>query len=88
MLEKQTAEQPGLASNLIRSNWPEGKTFISTLELAKATDTRVNWWEKLRLVGGGPRYTKLGRLVRYRVSDIEAWFSERTAESTSQYTAA
>lgn len=40
--------------------------------------------EKLRTYGGGPRYVKLGRAVRYRVSDLEAYLAERVVESTSQ----
>ena len=27
----------------------------------------------------GPRYVRIGRHVRYRASDVEAWFSERGA---------
>lgn len=43
-----------------------------------------NTLEKLRVYGGGPRYVKMGRSVRYRVSDLEAYLAERVVESTSQ----
>jgi predicted DNA-binding transcriptional regulator AlpA len=39
--------------------------------------------EKDRLYGTGPRYVKLGRLVRYRPEDVRAWVAERVRLSTS-----
>lgn len=38
---------------------------------------------KLRLFGAGPPFVKIGRLVRYRQSDLDAWIATRTATSTS-----
>ncbi len=40
--------------------------------------------EKLRVYGGGPRYMKLGHLVRYRPTDLDVWMEERTISSTSE----
>ena len=34
--------------------------------------------EKWRQVGTGPAYIKVGRLVRYRKSALDAWLTERT----------
>ena len=39
--------------------------------------------ESWRLVGGGPVYIKVGRRVRYRRSDLEAWLDARQRTSTS-----
>jgi excisionase family DNA binding protein len=39
--------------------------------------------EKLRVYGGGPRYLKLGRSVRYRAEDLDAWLADRVVQSTS-----
>ena len=39
--------------------------------------------EKWRLRGCGPRFIKVGRAVRYRPEDIDAWLSSRTRRSTS-----
>ena len=44
--------------------------------------------EKARVTGSGPRYLKLNRAVRYRVSDLDAWMAERTVASTSEVLAA
>ena len=30
---------------------------------------------------GGPKFIKIGRLVRYRVADLEAYLTDRTIES-------
>jgi len=40
--------------------------------------------EKLRVTGAGPRYHKLGRSVRYRISDLDEWASSRRVGSTSE----
>jgi predicted DNA-binding transcriptional regulator AlpA len=39
--------------------------------------------EKLRTLGGGPRFRKLGRRVMYAQADLEAWADARACESTS-----
>lgn len=37
-----------------------------------------------RIKGGGLKYVKVGRLVRYRQSDLETYLNARTYENTSQ----
>ncbi len=44
-----------------------------------STRTLQRW----RLEGFGPTYVKLGRLVRYRQSDLESFLEERICTSTS-----
>ena len=39
--------------------------------------------EKMRTIGGGPRFRKLGRRVMYSLRDLEAWADSRACESTS-----
>ena len=39
--------------------------------------------EKMRTIGGGPRFRKFGRRVMYTLQDLEAWSNARTCESTS-----
>lgn len=38
--------------------------------------------EKYRTNGGGPRFRKQGRSVRYKKTDLEAWSDSRSCEST------
>jgi hypothetical protein len=42
--------------------------------------------EKLRTIGGGPRFRKLGRRVVYTRADLDAWADARACESTSDPT--
>ena len=45
--------------------------------------------EERRRRGDGPPYIRLGRTcVRYRLSDLEEWLSERTYSSTAEEAAA
>ena len=39
--------------------------------------------ELMRVAGGGPRYAKLGRLVRYRRASLDAWLVERERSHTA-----
>lgn len=39
--------------------------------------------ERKRVDGSGPPYVKLGKAVRYRVSDLDAWIQSRVVSSTS-----
>jgi hypothetical protein len=39
---------------------------------------------KLRCVGGGPAYFKLGRKVLYRRSDLAAWLNARRVSNTTE----
>ena len=48
------------------------------LSLAKST------LEKLRVYGGGPRFLKLNRSVRYRSDDLDDWLRANVVSHTSQ----
>jgi len=39
---------------------------------------------KWRIYGGGPRFVRVGRSVRYRPSALEAYIAGREFDSTSQ----
>lgn len=57
------------------------KILIREREAAHLLDMSVAALRKWRREGRGPRYFKVGKLVRYRVSDLEAFVSkhERTS---------
>lgn len=38
--------------------------------------------ERWRSAGGGPRFVKMGRAVRYRLADLDAWLEQQTREHT------
>lgn len=39
--------------------------------------------QRWRVDGAGPRFYKLGRAVRYRLDDLQAWAEEQARRSTS-----
>lgn len=45
----------------------------STAEIAAMFGLRESYLRKLRQLRKGPKYSKLGRLVRYRREDVEEW---------------
>jgi hypothetical protein len=52
-------------------------------EAAKHLHLSPRTLEKYRVIGGGPRFRKLGTLVRYTLRDLDEWSAARTCESTS-----
>lgn len=49
---------------------------------------KPNTLEGWRVRGEGVRYIRIGRLVRYRLEDLEKYLADQTRSSTSQQVAA
>lgn len=47
--------------------------YVSDTQLEKLYSIKKRTWEQWRFRGKGPRYCKVGRLVRYDLRDVEAW---------------
>jgi len=58
---------------------------FDTKALAEYLEVSERTVEQWRLVGGGPRYVKMGRLCRYRRADVDAWLESRVRRSTSDH---
>ena len=58
--------------------------FLSNMQAASYLNLSPRTLEKLRVVGGGPLYRKLGRRVIYAVSDLNDWADARTCASTTE----
>ena len=58
--------------------------LMDTVQLAELLRNKVNTVEGWRLKGVGPRFIRVGRLVRYRLEDVETWLDAQTCSSTSQ----
>lgn len=58
--------------------------LLDTNQLAEQLLNKTNTIEGWRIKGNGPRYIKIGRLVRYRSEDVELWLEAQTRNSTSQ----
>ena len=48
-------------------------------ELEIPTSTLAKW----RLYGGGPRYVKMGKNIRYERSDVDQWVESQKRRTTS-----
>ena len=62
--------------------------YVDTRKLAEITGISASTWNKRRLTGDTPPFTKIGKSVRYRISTVKAWMTERERRSTSENPAA
>lgn len=58
--------------------------LIDTTEAAKILYAKPQTLHVWRHQGKGPTYLKIGRLVRYRMSDLVAFMEKNTRHSTSE----
>lgn len=56
---------------------------LRTPEAAEYIGLSKSTLEKLRVTGGGPAYSPLGRAVVYRLDDLDEWVLARKRNSTS-----
>jgi predicted DNA-binding transcriptional regulator AlpA len=54
---------------------PNQDVLLTDFDLERITDRARSTWQKARLMGTGPPFIRLGRLVRYRTSEFNAWLS-------------
>jgi predicted DNA-binding transcriptional regulator AlpA len=40
--------------------------------------------ERFRVSGCGPKFVRMGKSIRYRLCDVEAWIASRVVGSTSE----
>jgi predicted DNA-binding transcriptional regulator AlpA len=52
--------------------------------VAQLLHVKVKTLQAWRSRGGGPRFVRVGRLVRYRDEDVAAWIQSRLVVSTSE----
>jgi hypothetical protein len=62
----------------------DSDAVLDTTAAANFTGLAVATLAKLRCIGGGPAYLKLGRKVVYRAGDLAHWLSTRRVYSTSE----
>jgi excisionase family DNA binding protein len=60
------------------------ETYYTPDEAADYLRSSPSTLAKFRLNGGGPVFTRIGRVIRYRRSDLDRWMSEKLARSTSE----
>ncbi len=57
--------------------------YLTNTEAAAFLTLSPDTLNKLRVIGGGPRFHKLGRRVAYKLADLEKWATRRVYETTS-----
>ena len=59
--------------------------YTNTRGAAAHLACSASYLEKCRVTGAGPKYIKIGRAVRYKLDDLDAFANARAHESTSEY---
>jgi hypothetical protein len=70
-----------------RSAQSQSSTYTDTRGAGVYLKCSASYLEKSRVSGGGPRFIKIGKSVRYKIEDLDMWASGRTFASTSEYAA-
>lgn len=61
----------------------KGSPFLDTAQAAFYVGLSRRTLEKMRVIGGGPRFRKHGRYVRYHIDDLDDWSASRAKSSTA-----
>jgi hypothetical protein len=69
------------------SSAPTASPYVDTRGASDRTTLSTSYLEKLRGVGGGPPFIKVGKAVRYKLADLDTWLEEQKRGSTSEYAA-
>lgn len=59
--------------------------YLRPSEAADYLGSALSTLAKLRVTGGGPVFLRLGKAIRYRKRDLDAWMASTAARSTSEY---
>ncbi|MDG2571243.1 hypothetical protein P7L87_27190 [Vibrio parahaemolyticus] len=62
--------------------------FVDVRRLAEITGISASTWNKRRLTGDTPPFSKVGKSVRYHVPTVRDWMTDRARTSTSDISAA
>ena len=60
------------------------QAFLDSDQAAEYLGLKRTTLEAWRCRGDGPRFVKMGRLVKYRHADLEAFIESRTRDNTSE----
>ncbi len=59
------------------------RKVFTTKQLAEYLSLSEALLNNLRAYGIGPVYMKIGRLVRYRIEDVDKWLAEQAEKNNS-----
>lgn len=75
-------------ANVLQGAFNTSPALLTVEQAAEYLTVSVSYLNKLRVRGDGPAFCKLGRGVRYRLSDLQAWVDANRFGSTSEVQAA
>ena len=58
--------------------------LLTQRQCAEALALSERTLERFRVSGIGPKFVRMGKSVRYRLCDVEAWIASRVVGSTSE----
>ncbi|MDZ5698682.1 helix-turn-helix domain-containing protein [Chelativorans sp. M5D2P16] len=61
----------------------KGSPFLNTAQAAFYIGLSQRTLEKMRVIGGGPKYRKHGRYVRYHIDELDDWSKGRSQDTDS-----
>lgn len=73
-----------ITKDALTCEWDEYNTLLNGPQLSDRWDCSTKKLEADRLKGEGPPFIKIGRLVRYRLSDVIEYENSRQRQNTSQ----
>jgi predicted DNA-binding transcriptional regulator AlpA len=59
-------------------------SLLDQKRAARFLGLSVRTLERHRVAGTGPRFARLGRLIRYRENDLKEWVDRNSRSSTSE----
>jgi hypothetical protein len=59
------------------------REYLTDIQLAPKINIPVSTLRYWRVVGGGPPYSKLGRVIRYNLSSVLSWIDSRSHDGDS-----
>jgi excisionase family DNA binding protein len=71
-----------LSTTEINAKSSASLALLDTEQVAALLGLRPNTLAQWRVSGEGPMFVKIGRRVRYRASDVDAWITKRSRRST------
>lgn len=74
---------PGTAPQAAAATTAHPPRYLTNDEAAAHLRLSPRTLEKLRVIGGGPKFRKFGRRVMYAAADLDAWADAHSFEATS-----
>jgi predicted DNA-binding transcriptional regulator AlpA len=81
--KSDTARGPLAQSRLSQPSDAAASKWMRPEATAEYAGLSASYLAKLRVLGRGPSYRKIGRSVIYRQSDVDAWLDANARASTS-----